>query len=181
MATIITTTATAVISTLIPSSSPSPSDPNTAPNTDPDPAPSPFAYLVSFLLVGLCWGFTTPFIRRAALTYTAPTATSHPHLFSSSSSLVYRTVAKAVYTVLSILRKPAYAIPLVCNLTGSVWFFILVGKAELSLTVPITNSLAFLFTVLGEYVAEKKLISRDTWVGMACVCAGIAICVWSKM
>lgn len=34
--------------------------------------------------------------------------------------------------------------------------------AELSLTVPITNSLAFLFTVLGEWWAEKKVISRGT-------------------
>ena len=32
--------------------------------------------------------------------------------------------------------------------------------AELSLTVPITNSLAFLFTVLGEWWAEGKVISR---------------------
>ena len=31
---------------------------------------------------------------------------------------------------------------------------------ELSLTVPITNSLAFLFTVLGEWYAEGKVISR---------------------
>ena len=31
---------------------------------------------------------------------------------------------------------------------------------ELSLTVPITNSLAFLFTVLGEWYVEKKVISR---------------------
>jgi hypothetical protein len=31
---------------------------------------------------------------------------------------------------------------------------------ELSLTVPITNSLAFLFTVLGEWVVEKKVIGR---------------------
>jgi hypothetical protein len=31
---------------------------------------------------------------------------------------------------------------------------------ELSLTVPITNSLAFLFTVLGEWWAEKKIINR---------------------
>lgn len=31
---------------------------------------------------------------------------------------------------------------------------------ELSLTVPITNSLAFLFTVLGEWWAEKKVINR---------------------
>ena len=32
--------------------------------------------------------------------------------------------------------------------------------AELSLTVPITNSLAFMFTVLGEWWAEGKVISR---------------------
>jgi len=32
--------------------------------------------------------------------------------------------------------------------------------AELSLTVPITNSLAFLFTVLGEWWAEKKVITK---------------------
>jgi hypothetical protein len=31
---------------------------------------------------------------------------------------------------------------------------------ELSLTVPITNSLAFLFTVLGEWWAEGKVIGR---------------------
>lgn len=34
------------------------------------------------------------------------------------------------------------------------------GDIELSLTVPITNSLAFLFTVLGEWWAEGKVISR---------------------
>jgi len=32
--------------------------------------------------------------------------------------------------------------------------------AEISLMVPITNSLAFMFTVLGEWFAEKKVISR---------------------
>ena len=101
------------------------------------------------------------------------------------------------------------------NLTGSVWFFLLIGKAgelggvcvwgrvrgvgrgegggrgcggekggeregeggayegmrandclgtELSLTVPITNSLAFLFTVLGEWWAEGKVIERGEWL-----------------
>ncbi len=33
-------------------------------------------------------------------------------------------------------------------------------KIELSLTVPITNSLAFLFTVLGDWYVERKVISR---------------------
>jgi hypothetical protein len=53
-------------------------------------------------------------------------------------------------------------------------------NTELSLTVPITNSLAFLFTVLGEWYADGKLIERDTWIGMAFVCGGIALCVVSK-
>jgi hypothetical protein len=35
-----------------------------------------------------------------------------------------------------------------------------ITPTELSLTVPITNSLAFLFTVLGEWFAEGKVISR---------------------
>lgn len=38
-------------------------------------------------------------------------------------------------------------------------------ETELSLTVPITNSLAFLFTVLGEWYAEGKVIQRG---GMHC-------------
>lgn len=33
--------------------------------------------------------------------------------------------------------------------------------AELSLTVPITNSMAFLFTVLGDWYVDGKIISRS--------------------
>ena len=36
--------------------------------------------------------------------------------------------------------------------------------AELSLTVPIVNSLAFLFTVFGEWFAEGKIITRGKLV-----------------
>jgi len=57
----------------------------------------------------------------------------------------------------------------------------LTNPPELSLTVPVVNSLAFLFTVLGEWCAEGKIITRDTWIGMTLVCAGIGLCVWSKI
>ncbi|KIW27735.1 uncharacterized protein PV07_07445 [Cladophialophora immunda] len=141
------------------------------------PTPSPFNYILSFLLVGICWGFTTPFIRKAAVNYTAP---SHPSITDPNRSWISRQVAKAFFTVVGLLKTPTYAVPLLLNLTGSIWFFLLVGQAELSLTVPITNSLAFLFTVLGEWYAEGKLISRNTWLGMVLVCGGIGLCVWSK-
>ncbi|KAK5025288.1 hypothetical protein LTS07_008139 [Exophiala sideris] len=147
-------------------------DPIVTPST-----PSPFNYILSFLLVGICWGFTTPFIRKAAINYTPP---SNPSITDPNRSWVSRQVLKAFFTVIGLLRSPRYAVPLLLNLTGSIWFFLLVGQAELSLTVPITNSLAFLFTVLGEWYAEGKLISRDTGLGMILVCGGIALCVWSK-
>ena len=40
----------------------------------------------------------------------------------------YRVV-KAGWTVVDLLRSPAYALPLAVNLTGSVWFFLLIGQA----------------------------------------------------
>lgn len=61
---------------------------------------------------------------------------------------------------------------------------LLIYLLELSLTVPIVNTLAFLFTVLGDWWVDKKVISRgmfphkpnqpyylanfeqDTWIGM---------------
>ncbi|RAH40244.1 uncharacterized protein BO95DRAFT_425164 [Aspergillus brunneoviolaceus CBS 621.78] len=224
----------------------------------PADQPPVLNYILSFLLVGVAWGFTTPFIRRAAADFNARqearTGLSHgehdPATVISTSSNTYgsdapesddetvplnpiehnrpspdssnnshdndsasetdlpppppsqqpvwmrqqssvhhpqpqeswlRTkIVSVFWTVVNLLRTPAYSVPLVVNLTGSIWFFLLVGKHELSLTVPLANSSAFLFTVLGEWYVERKVIARETWVGMALVLAGIAICVVSK-
>lgn len=141
--------------------------------------PPTFNYLLAFLLVGLAWGLTTPFIRRAAKDHSPPL---HPLLSSPqvANSPVRRRVYGALFAVWDLLRNPRYAVPLVLNLTGSVWFFLLIGKAELSLTVPIVNTLAFLFTVMGEWYVEGKVISRDTMAGMVLSVGGIALCVYSK-
>ena len=90
--------------------------------------PNALAYIAGFLVVSLCWGFTTPFIRRAAINYQAPSPTTHPSL-DPSRPWLSRNIALAFWTLLSLLSKPSYAIPLVANLTGSIWFFLLVGKA----------------------------------------------------
>ncbi|KAF8865056.1 hypothetical protein BDZ45DRAFT_668955 [Acephala macrosclerotiorum] len=145
----------------------------------PEPQPSAIRYILGFLLIGVAWGFTTPFIRAAARTHSPP---AHPVLDSPSvkNSWLKSKVYGSFFGVVDLLRNPRYAIPLLLNLTGSVWFFLLIGKAELSLTVPITNSLAFLFTVLGDWVVERKVIQKDTWIGMALSLGGIALCVQSK-
>lgn len=140
--------------------------------------PPVFKYILSFLLVGVAWGFTTPFIRRAAADFQArqekqqqlqqtelqPTgAQSRAHdddnandsatvsdedqplpsqpsdrsttrqpawmnQSTSSSSWIRTKVVSLFWTVVNLLRTPAYSVPLIINLTGSVWFFLLVGK-----------------------------------------------------
>jgi hypothetical protein len=32
-----------------------------------EPAPSVFRWILGFLMVGACWGLTTPFMRKAAM------------------------------------------------------------------------------------------------------------------
>ncbi|KAM0333251.1 hypothetical protein ACHAQA_001911 [Verticillium albo-atrum] len=137
-------------------------------------------YVIGFLMVGLAWGLTTPFIRRAAKDHNPP---AHPILDTEAvkSSWLKSKLYGAFFGVIDLLRNPRYAVPLLINLTGSIWFFLLIGQAELSLTVPIVNTLAFLFTVIGEWWVEKKVISRDTAIGMVLSLGGIALCVQSKL
>lgn len=176
---------------------------------DPDasvPAdqPSVFNYVLSFLLVGVAWGFTTPFIRRAAAdfnarqeaaqkaqspqTQSARSTTEEQELQQqshaasgttkngdedeeeeesgdedqpltsnarsttaaaaaggggstrvpawmkpkSTSSWLTTKIITVFWTVVNLLRTPAYSIPLIINLTGSIWFFLLVGKHGMS-------------------------------------------------
>jgi hypothetical protein len=101
-------------------------DPSAPMPTPQPPPPSPFNYILSFLLVGICWGFTTPFIRKAAVNYTPP---SHPSITDPNRPWLSRQITKAFFTVLGLLRSPGYAVPLLLNLTGSIWFFLLVGQA----------------------------------------------------
>jgi hypothetical protein len=94
----------------------------------PTPPPPIFNYILGFLLIGLAWGFTTPFIRAAARTHSPP-----PHPIMSTLSIrdswIKSKLYGAFFGVVDLLRNPRYAIPLVINLTGSVWFFLLIGKA----------------------------------------------------
>ncbi|CAN8105644.1 unnamed protein product [Discula destructiva] len=146
---------------------------------EPEPQPGPLNYVLGFTLVGIAWGLTTPFIRKAAKDHHPP---AHPILESDAvrSSWLKAKVYGAFFAVVDLLRNPRYAVPLLLNLTGSVWFFLLIGKAELSLTVPIVNTLAFLFTVIGDWWVDGKVISRNTMAGMVLSLAGIALCVQSK-
>lgn len=91
-----------------------------------DPQPSLFRWILGFLMVGACWGLTTPFMRKAAMNYTPP---PRPSVTDPNNSWLKRKILGVWYAVIGVLSRPAYAVPLLLNVTGSVWFFILIGKA----------------------------------------------------
>lgn len=96
----------------------------------PSISPSIPKWTLGFLLVGMAWGLTTPFIRRAAVNFHPPRHYSLETIDTSSKAgwLKWK-ISEGFLTVVDLLRCPAYAVPLVVNLTGSVWFFLLIGKA----------------------------------------------------
>lgn len=86
-----------------------------------------FRYTIGFILIGLAWGFTTPFIRRATRTHQP---VQHPLLDSLvvKNSWVRRHLCGLFFDIVDVIKNPRYAIPLAINLTGSIWFFLLIGK-----------------------------------------------------
>lgn len=91
-----------------------------------DPDPSLFRYVLGFLAVGMAWGFTTPFMRRATIDYEAPLRKG---LADKNVPLMKRRILSAWYSVYDLVSRPAYSVPLLLNLSGSIWFFLLVGQA----------------------------------------------------
>lgn len=95
----------------------------------PQPAPSIWRWVVGFLMVGACWGLTTPFMRRAAVQRDLKPQQPRPYLTDPNVSWLQKKIWGVIYAVLDLLRNPNYAIPLLLNVTGSVWFFLLIGQA----------------------------------------------------
>lgn len=52
---------------------------------------------------------------------------------------------------------------------------------DLSLAVPITNSITFVFTLLTGKLLGERVGGKDAWFGMGLIIAGIYICVSSKI
>ncbi|RKF56646.1 hypothetical protein GcC1_195036 [Golovinomyces cichoracearum] len=95
---------------------------------EPAPPVSIFRCTLGFILIGMAWGFTTPFIRRAARSH-HPVSRSFLVKSRMRGNWICSRTFEAFFAALDFLRNPNYAIPLIINLTGSVWFFLLVGQA----------------------------------------------------
>ena len=118
------------------------------------------------VLVSLLWGATNPFIKKGG---------------AGIESVQHENkIWKFLLEMKFLFLNWQYLVPFAINQLGAILYLMTIGKADLTLAVPITNSLTFLFTSLfGKLVGEK--ISWATVVGVILVLCGVTLCMLSKL
>ncbi|XP_073408081.1 transmembrane protein 234 isoform X2 [Dendrobates tinctorius] len=97
--------------------------------------------VLSLLVVSILWGATNPFLRRGAE--------------GVELVKVEGRVRRLLYEAKFLLSNYRYVVPFLLNQSGSLVFYITLASTDLSLAVPVCNSLALVFTmVTGKILGE---------------------------
>ncbi|XP_055625646.1 transmembrane protein 234 homolog isoform X1 [Toxorhynchites rutilus septentrionalis] len=128
--------------------------------------------LLLIILVAVFWGATNPFIRRGTLGY---------------NNIKSNTKLGQLWLELKFLvSRWQYLLALAINQCGSVIYVFALRRTELSLIVPMCNSLTFVFTavatkLLGEQSAGWNYFILETYLGMMLVISGTTLCSIEKI
>ncbi|XP_017269465.1 transmembrane protein 234 [Kryptolebias marmoratus] len=125
------------------------------------------AELCSLLLVSVLWGCTNPFLKKGSEGIENVTKTSK----------VSQLLAEVRFLFLNL----KYLVPFLLNQSGSLVYYYTLSTTELSLAVPVANSLTFLFTLLTGKLLGEEFGGKQAVAGMFLTMAGITLCVISSM
>lgn len=117
-------------------------------------------------IVSLLWGSTNPLIRKG----------------SRGIEDIHRPsrIGQFFAEVLFLLSNWKYLIPFLLNQSGSVVYYLTLASADLSVAVPVTNSLTMIITTLTGRLLGEDNINAGTFLGMMLVVCGVSICVMDK-
>jgi hypothetical protein len=122
---------------------------------------------MSMILVGALWGCTNPLLRKGSVEATDTITGSDDSSFLMSS-------------LKSFLNVKIW-FPYALNQSGSIVFYVLLAKSDLSLAVPVTNALALLFSFLTSLLLGEPIQKPfRSLLGATLVLVGVAICVSSQ-
>lgn len=102
-----------------------------------------FAPIIGYFLVGILWGVTNPFIKRATV---------------SSTSRAPAAGKSHLATLRQFCSEPNSFVPFLVNQMGSLVFYYMLSKEPVSRTAPICNAITFIFTALTGYVFLQEEI-----------------------
>ncbi|KAG5869505.1 hypothetical protein JTB14_008056 [Gonioctena quinquepunctata] len=122
--------------------------------------------ILSLIMVGMLWGATNPFIKK-------------------KSKGINKVKAKSKFSrffleLKYLLTNIEYLVPMALNQLGSVLYFITLQEVDLTLSVPIANSLTFVFTAVSGWIMGEDLPKKSTVVGVILVILGTLMCCLDK-
>ncbi|XP_043278355.1 transmembrane protein 234 homolog [Venturia canescens] len=122
------------------------------------------AYLV---IVAILWGVTNPLLKKGA--------TGIDDVKASSTSGKF---LREVYFLVTNLK---YMIPFLVNQCGSLLYVMTLQSADLSLAVPVTNSLTFVVTAMAGWIFGEEKPHKNVYIGILMIIAGTTICCLDKL
>ncbi|BES93037.1 Transmembrane protein 234 [Nesidiocoris tenuis] len=114
---------------------------------------------VSLVATGFLWGITNPFLKIG---------TSGIEKIRDPNRIT-RTFKELFFLV----TNWAYIIPFLINQCGSALYLFALQGADLKLAIPITNSLTFVFTIVGGWLVGEEIPDKRTVIGMLLILGGI--------
>ncbi|TRY86804.1 hypothetical protein DNTS_020525, partial [Danionella cerebrum] len=117
----------------------------------------------SLLLVSILWGCTNPFLKKG----------------TEGIEGIQR--GNKLQQILAELRflffNLKYLVPFLLNQSGSLFFYFTLASTDLSLAVPVVNSLTFLFTVLMGKLLGEEFGGNRAILGMFLIVSGVTLCI----
>ncbi|XP_006158178.1 transmembrane protein 234 [Tupaia chinensis] len=123
--------------------------------------------VLALVLVAALWGGTQPLLKRAS---------------AGLRQVREQTWARQwLQEVKTLVLNTQYLVPFLLNQCGSLLFYLTLASTDLTLAVPICNSLAIVFTLivgkaLGEDVGGKRAVA-----GLALTVTAITLCITSSV
>uniref|UniRef100_A0A3Q4B6H3 Uncharacterized protein n=1 Tax=Mola mola TaxID=94237 RepID=A0A3Q4B6H3_MOLML len=125
------------------------------------------AELLSLLLVSVLWGCTNPLLKRGAEGIEHVTKTNR--------------AAQLLAEVKFLFLNLKYLVPFLLNQCGSLVYYYTLSTTDLSLAVPVANSLTFLCTMITGKLLGEEFGGKQAVMGMFLTMAGITLCVMSSI
>ncbi|XP_051504448.1 transmembrane protein 234 [Myxocyprinus asiaticus] len=119
------------------------------------------------LLVAILWGGTNPFLKKGT--------EGIEQVRRGSKLLQFLGEVKFLFLNLR------YLVPFLLNQSGSLVFYFTLASTDLSLAVPVVNSLTFLFTLLMGKLLGEEFGGKRAVLGMLLIMSGVTVCVLSSV
>lgn len=119
--------------------------------------------LVCMVLVGILWGVTNPFLK-----------TGSEGLEKIKKD---RWILQLLEEIKFLVLNYKCLIPFLLNQCGSLLYYFTLASSDLSLAVPICNSLASVFTVGAGMALGEELGGTRAALGMTIATVGVTLCI----